>query len=149
MGGVVARGPHSASPGDVRAAQEALRDAGSEDVEVLLNRGYAALRLGSTEAALPEFQAALATAPENHWAWIGQGLARFFLDDYVSAEQSFQRAADLDARSTAAWMNLAMTLEEQGKNQQAKLIWKRLIEDPGLLSIEDRHRVEQALKEQE
>lgn len=145
-GGIVARAAEETELGKgARPALEQLQQAGSGDLEVLLNRGHALLTLGSFHEGLGEFDAAVKLAPANALAWLGRGLANFMLDQFDAAADDFRKSLELDPSGVAAKMNLAMTLDELGERKQALSQWRTLLNEP--LSARDRRIVERAIEE--
>ena len=128
IGGVTAR---STAPGQAAGrAEEALKvlaRSGTDDDTVGLNRGHALLSLGRYREAQTEFEAIATRHPRERLAPLGAGLARFALADYTAAESAFRTCLQLDPDSTAARINLAMSLEEQGKFDEALTTWEQLL----------------------
>jgi tetratricopeptide (TPR) repeat protein len=165
IGGVVARNPagnvadslNNLAKGltnhtdRVKQAYDLFAEAGSDDLAVLLNRGHVLLTLGRPEEALDQFRLAVAKNPSQPLAWLGQGLSLFALDRYPEAGSAFRECLRLDPGNIGARMNLAMTLEEQGKGSSALGEWKKLLSAP--LSETDRtvilNEIEQLRKSME
>ena len=95
--------------------------------ESLLNRGHALLSLGQYREAQTEFEAIAARHPREPLAPLGAGLARFALADYPAAETAFRTCPQLDPDNAAARINLAMSLEEQEKFDEALATWEQLL----------------------
>jgi tetratricopeptide (TPR) repeat protein len=129
VGGVVARDPtdlpHRAG---LDAAEQLLAEAGEEELEVVLNRGHLLLSRQKPMEALAEFRAAQARAAAEAMVWLGSGIAKFMLDDFAGAEQDFREAALRDSGLSAAKINLAMALEEQGKTAEAIAAWQEVLQ---------------------
>ena len=141
IGGFAARGPgEPATREHAREAYEILARAGSEETTVLLNRGHALLALDRPDEALKIFRGVAARAPGESLAWLGQGLAYYAQDQFVAAEAAFRACLRLAPGNVAAKINLAMTLEEQGKRQQALDVWKSLLALP--LSDNDHRQIQ-------
>jgi hypothetical protein len=132
IGGVAARdaGRPGAGIAALRAQEVLNRTSGRSDLGAELNRGHALLMLGRAEEALAEFRRATRRALGEPLAWLGQGLAAFVLNDFAAAESAFRESLRLDPQSAAARLNLAMTLEELGKLDQAVTEWERLLAQP-------------------
>jgi len=147
LDGTIARETAPAAGSDrVKAAYDRLAQAGYREVDVILNRGHALLSLGRPRDATQEFQQATATAPENALGWLGLGLARYMVDDFLGAEQAFRRSGELDPHNPATAVNLAMALDEQGKHPEALAIWRRLLDSS--ISAADKKKIERLLQTQ-
>ena len=128
IGGVTAReAPLKGTNDRARRAYELLARSPSDDVVIGLNRGHALLSLGQYREALTEFEAIAARHPREPLAPLGTGLAWFALADYPAAETAFRASLQVDPDNTAARMNLAMSLEEQGKYDEALTTWEQLL----------------------
>ena len=143
--GVVARALGE-SPGRAAAqqAEELLAGLGDQNIDVVLNRGHARLALDDPQAALVEFQKAVAAAPEQPLAWLGQGIAHYMRDDYPAAENDFRQCLRLSPHLVAAKINLAMTLDEQGRTDQSLPLWKSLLAET--LSAGEREKIQEQIK---
>lgn len=93
-------------------------------------------RLGHHEAAIGAYHAALARWPRSLVALIGLGNARYALGDVSGAEQAFRRAASFHPTSAPALNNLAQTLADQQRFDEAEATARRALE----LNIDDRTR---------
>lgn len=131
IGGVVAMGAgDDAGSTDLRQAADELAKFGDDSVEVLLNRGHLLLDLGDADEALPLFERATKTYPENPFSWLGMGIASYMLTDYDTADSSFREALRLQPDLTEAKINRAMTFEELGGLNDAIQLWRELLEGP-------------------
>jgi tetratricopeptide (TPR) repeat protein len=148
IGGATAR---SAAGGNSAArAQEALAllaPSDSEDDSIALNRGHALLCLQRPREALAEFQRVTGHAPVAPLASLGEGLAFFALANYPPAENAFRACLRLDPNLNAARINLAMTLGEEGKIEEALAMWNEVLARPQGLSNQDRRAIEQEVEE--
>jgi len=72
-----------------------------------------------TESALTAFDAAAKRWPGNLTAQIGMGNAAYRLHDLGQAERVYRRAAHDHPDSVAAFNNLAQTLSDQGRYEEA------------------------------
>ncbi len=144
-GGAVARGSSAALHKGLAEAKAVLAKTGAGDLEVVLNRGHALLSSGDLSEAAALFHQAAETAPMQPLAWLGLGLADFMKDDFPGAEAAFRRTIALDPANTAARINLAMTLNELGREAEAQETWRELLAEP--LSAADRRQVESALEQ--
>ncbi len=141
-GGAAARGPGEALHKGLAEAKAVLAKASTGDLEVVLNRGHALLSSGDASEAAALFHQAAETAPMQPLAWLGLGLADFMKDDFPGAEAAFRRTIALDPANTAARINLAMTLNELGREAEAQETWQKLLAEP--LSAAERRQVESA-----
>ena len=65
--------------------------------------------------------------PASAHAWIGRGSYRFQEGEFEGAESDFQKAVGLDDSEHAAWTNLGLALNVQGKPKEAVLAWRRAL----------------------
>jgi tetratricopeptide (TPR) repeat protein len=145
LDGSIARGAASAKEtGRAQSALDRLGQTGSSSIDILLNRGHALLSLGRPRDALVEFDAAAKQSPANDLAWLGLGLAKFMVDDVPGAEKAFRRCLKLAPDNQSAAVNLAMTLDEQGKRAESTQLWRAALERSGL-SDRDRKQIQQLL----
>jgi Flp pilus assembly protein TadD len=148
LGGVTARSASSPeSSAQLQEAERILAAAGDPSVEVSLNRGEILLRRGEYSRASAVFDDVIAAGAGEPLAWLGKGLAAFFQDDFVAAEQAFRRCRELDPSNVAAAINLAMTLEEQNEVAAARQLWMDVLKLE--LSPSDRSRIEAHLGQRE
>jgi tetratricopeptide (TPR) repeat protein len=99
----------------------------TEPLELILNRGHLRLSQNDFEAAIVDFQKAIAAAPEEPVAWLGLGLAEFAANEFEKAESEFQHCIQLGPGLVSAHINLAMTLEELGRIDEAREEWKLVL----------------------
>jgi tetratricopeptide (TPR) repeat protein len=146
IGGVA---PRSAAPAEEQQKRQTalavLRGTDSAEPEIQLNRGHVLLLLDQPEEALAEFRELTARHPDRPLAWLGRGIAQFMLEDFESAEESFRQCLRQDPEHTAAKINLAMTLEEQGKLEEALALWESLPKTA--LSPDERQQIDAEIRE--
>lgn len=146
IGGIVARDPAQwPHRKGMTAADLALNAAREDELELLLNRAHLLLSRGDVDSASERLAAAQRLAPEHPLVWLGQGLVAFLKDDLPAAERAFRRSAELAPHNTAAKMNLAMTLQEQGEVSQAVAAWRQVLRQADL-SAAERASIEQEVK---
>ena len=140
IGGIVARDPAQwPHRQGIQQAEAALAAAGDEPA-VLLNRGHLLLSRGDTRGAAEQLAKAERLAPNDPFVLLGQGIVAYLQDDFARAESAFRRAAELAPENTAAQMNLAMTLQEQGKRVEAIDAWKNVLARDDV-EAEDREKI--------
>ncbi len=148
IGGATAR---SAAPGPAASrAEEALKvlaPIGSDHETVRLNRGHAFLSLQRPREALAEFQRVARLYPGSALARLGEGLASYALADYPAAEEAFRSSLRLDPVHTAVRINLAMTLAEEGKVDEALAAWSEIMARPEGLTDADRRAIEHEIRD--
>jgi tetratricopeptide (TPR) repeat protein len=148
IGGATAR---STAPGRAadraEEALKALAPSGPDDPTVVLNRGHALLTLQRPREALAEFRQVEQRRPDSALARLGEGLALFALADYPAAEEAFRSGIRLDPDQAAARINLAMTLAEEGKIDEALAAWEDVLARPQGLTDADRRAIEQEVRE--
>jgi tetratricopeptide (TPR) repeat protein len=74
---------------------------------------------GQDEAAGRAYGALLARWPENLAALMGFGNARYAAGDVESARQAFRQAVTLHPEAAEAWNNLAVSLADDGRHEDA------------------------------
>ena len=99
----------------------------NEPVELILNRGHLRLSQNDIEAAVADFRKATAVAPDEPLAWLGLGLSEFAANEFANAEEAFQHSIRLAPELVSARINLAMTLEELGRIDDAREEWKLVL----------------------
>jgi tetratricopeptide (TPR) repeat protein len=148
IGGVTARSTVSGlSVGQAEDALKALGSSDPADDTTALNRGHALLSLQRPREALTEFQRVAGRTPGSAPARLGEGLAAFALADYPAAENAFRACLQLDPGQSAARINLAMTLAEEGKIDEALNTWAEVLEGPGILTDEERGSIRREVEE--
>ncbi|MEQ8791505.1 MAG: hypothetical protein RIC55_34900 [Pirellulaceae bacterium] len=145
IGGVAARSAASDQRRQQLASALELLPANSADYETRMNRGCVLLQLDRPAEALVEFQAADGIRADGSAAALGRGLALFMLERFAEAEQQFRDVSAKSSRLAEALINLAMSLEEQGKYEQALAAWERVPLDS--LSPQRREQVEAVIQE--
>jgi tetratricopeptide (TPR) repeat protein len=148
IGGVTARSTAQGHPaGRAEEALGVLSRSGSEDDTIALNRGHALLSLQRPREALAEFQRVAGHTPGSALARLGEGLALFALADYSAAEDAFRACLRLDPEQGAARINLAMTLAEEGKTDEALAAWEEVLARSRELTDEERRAIRREVEE--
>ncbi len=101
---------------------------GSASMDLLLNRGRAALESGDTVAAIEHFSALIDHAPEFAQAYNMRGAAYFRADLYGPALADVGRAIALEPRHFKAMKGLAALQEAMGKPKMALETYRNLLE---------------------
>jgi tetratricopeptide (TPR) repeat protein len=78
-------------------------------------------RTGHWLSASKSYQAAVKQWPDNPIAWMGLGNSRYALEEVSAAEQAYRQALTLDAGYAPAHNNLAQTLADQERWQEAEI----------------------------
>lgn len=128
-------------PGELPATAEAQRYlVAASDLE----------STGQTAAALTAYRAAAERWPEALAAQIGAGNGAYRLGDFATAERHFRLASEHHPESAAAFNNLADTLLQLGKKEEALIAAQRAValsrEQP-TLGGEEKALFEQTLRE--
>lgn len=125
--------------------REGQQSDATEPLELILNRGHLRLSQNDIEAAIADFNKARSDAPEEPLAWLGLGLAEFARNEFQKAEAAFRSCVRLAPKLVAAHINLAMTLEELGRLDEAREVWNSVV--ALLIDGELRDRIERHLEE--
>lgn len=108
-----------------------------EQLEDLRNAGYAYIRQGKYEIALPFFEALAVLAPES--AYDAQTLGALYLqmNNPAKALKFFDRALKLDADHTPTLLNVAKALFMLGKKEEGLRLAQILKSesDPAIASV--------------
>ncbi|MCZ6561093.1 MAG: tetratricopeptide repeat protein [Gammaproteobacteria bacterium] len=124
--------------GELAPAEAALDEALSKtpgDEELLALRGSLRHLQRRFQAAVEDFEAALAKRPnEPNWHnALGKSLNN--LQKEEPAENAFRRSIELEPGNAEAWHNLAFALRTQGKHHQAAEAFSKALEiEPGYVS---------------
>jgi len=148
IGGATARST-APDPSDGRAEEvlKVLALTSPDDDAAGLNRGHAMLSLQRPREALAEFQRVAQRSARSALARLGAGLAFFALSDYPAAENAFRACLQLDPKQDAARINLAMTLAEEGKIDEALPAWEDVLARPNTLSEAERRAIQREVEE--
>ncbi len=105
--------------GYVRQAQAASTPSaaeGNDAVDAELKRRGVAMEL---QAAMADYDAALAIDPRLAFAWFNKGNIYYSLHDYTSAMQCYSEALKLDSEFGPAYYNRGITYLQMGNKRQA------------------------------
>lgn len=98
------------------------------DTTLRLNYGQLLLEAGRPEDAIREFEFAAVTAPDNHFALLGLGLAQFRAKQTVDAESTFARIPDDSPVTISAKLNQIVCLIALDRKDQARELWQLIPE---------------------
>lgn len=102
------------------------------------NLGRALLRDDRPEEALAVMEAYLVARPDDREAWRTTGTAALVGQDYRRAEDAFRRVLSSGARDAAAWYNLGLSVEYQGRLEEAERAYAQALHlDPELAPARD------------
>lgn len=94
-------------------------DSGSPTVNLLMERGVAALDAGDLELARDMFDRAVLIRPQFAEAWNRRATVFFLEDDYVDAVQDLEQALRHEPRHFGAWTGLGLIFENIGATARA------------------------------
>ena len=97
-------------------------------LNLLLERGNAALEAGDSEAAIEHFTALIDHAPDFAAAWNGRATAYFSAGLYGPAMADIAHVLRLEPRHFGALTGLGVILEEAGKREQALAAYRMVLE---------------------
>lgn len=95
-------------------------------MDLLLDRGRAALQEGDTTRAIEHFSALADHAPDFAEAYNGRATAYFQEGRYGLSLDDIRRTLDLNPRHFGAMSGLALILEELGEPEGALLAWREV-----------------------
>ncbi len=98
------------------------------DTTLRLNYGQLLLEAGRPEDAIREFEFAAVTAPDNHFALLGLGLAQFRAKQTVDAESTFARIPDDSPVTISAKLNQIVCLIALDRKDRARELWQLIPE---------------------
>lgn len=98
---------------------------GSETVDLLLERGHAAIEAEDYVIAVEHLTAAIDHAPDFAEAWHARATAFYLLDRYGLAIYDLERALALNPEHFGALMGLGLVLETMGQDEEALAFLKR------------------------
>jgi tetratricopeptide (TPR) repeat protein len=99
--------------------------------EAWFNLGVAYQKIEAHKKALRNLERAVALRPDNADYQYALGSDYFHLESYAKAVRAFERALRADASHLKSQFSLAMTLEKQGKLDEARAAWERYLELDG------------------
>lgn len=140
-------GPQEAAAIEDEIARELARS-GSDAMDLLLERGEAALEAQDFEAAINHFTALVDHAPDFPEAYNGRATAYYLTGLYGPAMKDIAQVLTLEPRHFAAMSGLALILEETGDSEGALKVLHEIAEiHPHMDGLSDRiARLELALQ---
>ena len=105
---------------------ELWSQSGSPSMDLLLQRGRAALEDGNTPRAVEHFSALIDHAPMFAEGYNGRATAYFRDGRYGLSLNDIQRTLDLNPQHFGAMTGLALILEELGEIDGALLAWREV-----------------------
>lgn len=124
---------------------------GSPAMDLLLQRGRAAMEAGDTEAAIEHFTALIDQAPGFAEGWNARATAYFTAGQYGPSIADIAKTLTLNPRHFGAMSGMATILEQLDKPEQALKMWRAALAiHPYLAGVEDAiKRLEKAAEGQE
>ena len=114
--------------GDVELSIELYTEAmkvNPESVDILGDRAVAYLNHNKRVESLNDFNKALELEPNKAYRYASRAFAKRHFKDIDGAVMDYQKAVELDPEDEIAHNNLGMLLEEQGRNNEAKMRFDR------------------------
>jgi len=81
--------------------------------------------------AATAYAAIVSRWPESYIAWMGLGNARYTMQEFAAAEQAYRRAGQIRPEAPDPWNNLAYSVAQQGRTQEAVALAERAVENAG------------------
>jgi len=95
--------------------------------ETFLARGRLLRRLGETDAAIADFDRAIALGPNYASGYVGRGLVWFDREDYARALLDFTKAAEVEPASTVPLFNQGAVLVAMDRYAEAIPYYDRML----------------------
>ena len=100
---------------------------GSPAMDLLLERGRAALTAGETAAAVEHFTALIDHSPDFPEAYNARAMAYFQQDLYGLAVEDIRRVLALNPKHFGAMGGLALILQQLGYDEDALEVWRAVV----------------------
>ena len=101
-----------------------------------LDEAVAFEQLGRTRTAATLYDNAIGRWPNNNVAWLGKGNLSYQRGDFAGAESAYRQSLQLNDQQAALWNNLAFSLIEQDRRNEALQAIERSISlEPGNASF--------------
>lgn len=121
----------SGSSSDTTSCADALRDpliSTSDRRKTLVNRGIIHNRNGDIQAAIDDFNAALASDPNLPEAYINRGNSHFLAGRYDLAITDYERALATGLKKAhIAWYNIGLAYESKGEPEMARAAYEKAL----------------------
>lgn len=123
------------------------QQSGSPSMDLLLERGQAALEAGDTDAAIEHFTALIDHAPNFAEGWNARAAAYFHAGLYGPSLADMGQALALEPRHFGAMAGLGLILESTGKLEQALAVYREILRfHPNMIDVSAAvTRIERAL----
>ncbi|MEX0839540.1 MAG: tetratricopeptide repeat protein [Parvibaculum sp.] len=126
-----------------RAFEEAIReiwlDSGSPSIDLLMERGFDALREENYDRAYFYFDEVVTLAPGFAEGWDKRAAVHYIREDYAEALRDIEQVLRLEPRHYQAMAGLGIILEELGDKKGALDAFRRALAlNPWLDSIDER-----------
>ncbi len=109
---------------DTDPCDDALSDSATtrnDRKKTLVNRGIIRNRLGATDMARADFDAALEIDSSLAEAYLNRGNAHYLSKNYDDALSDYERSLELDiSKPWAAWYNIGLTRDAKGLAEEAR-----------------------------
>ena len=130
-----------------RQIEREMALSGSAAMDLLLQRGRAAMSAGEPRQAVEHFSALIDHAPGFAEGWNGRAAAFFALDHFGMALADLEHVLALEPRHYDAWQGVGVILNELGRPDLALRAFRAAAaihpHDPDLLELLNRLEVEQ------
>lgn len=122
----------SAAAADTAPCDKALRDPGttqSDRRKTLVNRGIIQNRNGDLQAAVDDFNAALASDPNLPEAYVNRGNSYFLAGRFDQAIADYQKSLSLGlAKAHVAWYNIGLAYDAKKEPDKAREAYEKALE---------------------
>ena len=131
------------SASEARAFEEAIRaiwlDSGSPSIDLLMTRGFDALREDDFDRAYFYFDEVVTLAPEFAEGWAKRAAVHYIREDYAQALRDIEQVLRLEPRHYQAMAGFGIILEELGDKKGALEAFRRALAlNPWLENIGER-----------
>lgn len=117
---------------DTQPCDDALRDGNTtrrDKMKTYVNRGIIHNRNGDLQAALDDFDNALAMKSDLAEAYLNRGNSYFLASQYDSALSDYERALALDVHKPwAAWYNIGLVYDAKKQPDDARAAYEKALE---------------------
>lgn len=133
----------ASSKEESRAVEETIRgvwlDSGSASIDLLMSRGFDALRDENYDRAYFYFDEVVTLAPDFAGGWDKRAAVHYIREDYAEALRDIEQVLRLEPRHYQAMAGLGVILEELGDKKGALEAFRRALAlNPWLSDLTDR-----------